>query len=319
MFNNLRGLAQKSKILLMVLAILLFLVNIAVFLPEEKTARINAHDLMGEFDTSNNQSFPETKNITLNQGPEAVSQVSSPEDYGNSVLTTFGFEKYPFLPSNQTVSCIPYSFGYSDEQARRFFDPNKKFGSCKANNEQFLFYTDNNLEINNCQGSKDYALGTVPGQEELGAVSYKINWIPYKQPVDTGSSEFFYGKCGNKKQTFLINKRKEDAKKLVQETKLYPELTQVSFSQTTEKDKKSATYTEKFNVRDKVKRTLSPGLPNQKLSFLSPKHQEICSNLKNYISKYDKKLLSAQQTKETPHKPISLKKRIGGGFVRNKN
>ena len=213
MFNNLRGLAQKSKILLMVLAILLFLVNIAVFLPEEKKARINTHDLMGdiEFHTSNNQSFPETKNITLDQEPEAVNQVSSPEDYGNSVLTTFGFEKYPFLPSNQTVSCIPYSFGYSDEQARRFFDPNKKFGSCKTNNEQFLFYTDNNLEINKCQGSKDYVLGTVPGKEELGAVSYKINWIPYKQPVDTGSSEFFYGKCGNRKQTFLINKRKEEA------------------------------------------------------------------------------------------------------------
>mgnify|MGYP001024874574 FL=1 len=151
---------------------------------------------------------------------------------------------------------------------------------------------------------------------------HKISPSSQEPKGKTHNNKIILSQISKEKEQKLIleiNKRKEEAKKLVQETKLYPELTQASFSQTTEKDKKSATCTEKFNVRDKVKRTLSPGLPNQKLSFLSPKHQEICSNLKNYISKYDKKLLSAQQTKETPHKPISLKKRIGGGFVRNKN
>jgi hypothetical protein len=116
--------------------------------------------------------------------------------------------RYPDMPKDDTIWCKLHKFGYTQEQADRYFNPSKKFTKCGNPNLSFMRIADNKLEIKCTAGlTPEYIVGTEPESETLGDMEYKGTWQKYEQPVDLGRSEYAFGRCTkSRKQAVFINK-----------------------------------------------------------------------------------------------------------------
>jgi hypothetical protein len=119
--------------------------------------------------------------------------------------------RYPELPTDDSIWCKLKTFGFTQEQADRYFDPKKTFSSCGDPKNTFLKLENNKMTLDCPAGySGDYLQGTRPDEEVLGEVRHPAVWKRYTGPVDIGQSEFGFGKCTKgkiqDKHAFLVNK-----------------------------------------------------------------------------------------------------------------
>ena len=138
-----------------------------------------------------------------------------PEFYEVLDSENWPLERYPWLPYNQNVSCVPKKFGYTQEQADKLFDPNRKFIPCSSFTKEFIAIQNNSLVLD-CDDSLNgqYMLGTRPDEELLGQVNFRLEWSNYLGPVPLEDIEFAFGRCSRtRKQPIYINKFKPEASK----------------------------------------------------------------------------------------------------------
>ncbi|CAG9326800.1 unnamed protein product [Blepharisma stoltei] len=104
-------------------------------------------------------------------------------------------------PKNQlenTVNCKPAAFGYTQEQAKKYFKETsfrkcEKFGN---DEEKYLEFTNDTLILHCKEGeSTQYALGTYPDEEVFGDVKMLPIWRVFQREVKIGNMEFAFGKC----------------------------------------------------------------------------------------------------------------------------
>lgn len=88
-------------------------------------------------------------------------------------LIAFPLEKYPELPFDQNISCLPRKFGYSTEEANQLFDKNRKFARCGAMHKSFMKIINDKLTLN-CKSpnSPEFVIGKKP--ELFGNVNYEF-------------------------------------------------------------------------------------------------------------------------------------------------
>ncbi|CAG9326941.1 unnamed protein product [Blepharisma stoltei] len=155
--------------------------------------------------------FTEKETIEIKRHPEIPSLSESlvswsdiPVDKNAKVLT-WPLSQIPHFKDSDNASCIPRSFGYSKQQAENLFKT-EGFYTCDKGKD-FLSFRDNKLEINCPEGSdSSYVLGTLPEEEVLNDSKMRPRWKKYEGEVDSGRSEYAFGKCGDIKQGILKNK-----------------------------------------------------------------------------------------------------------------
>jgi len=160
--------------------------------------------------------------VPLNPIPEEVSESilypelsclsPFPKTYDVQNTETWPLKRYPVLPDNQTVACVPQKFGYTQKQANQLFNPNRKFRSCASFDKSFVQVDGNSIVINCRESVVQYVLGTRPHEELLGNVEYTIGWKSYQEPVPLEDREFAFVRCGRaQKQPIYINKFQKKA------------------------------------------------------------------------------------------------------------
>ena len=108
--------------------------------------------------------------------------------------------------SNSNISCIPNSYGYTDQQVERLFKP-KSFKACESN-DIIQKVTNTSIEVVCKNGGGEYMIGGYPEMENFGRVDVKgWNKLNGHATIDTTGNEFVLIKCSFRStQAYLTNR-----------------------------------------------------------------------------------------------------------------
>lgn len=130
----------------------------------------------------------------------------------SSKVSSWNIIQFPNFDNKSNVACYPIVFGYSKEQAAKLFTMD---GYYECPGEDIIAFNDTQLKMH-CPDNSDpkYFIGTKPTEEILGDSKIRPKWIKYTSPVDSGESEFAFGKCSpNNKQGAIHHKISKSASK----------------------------------------------------------------------------------------------------------
>lgn len=107
------------------------------------------------------------------------------------------------------MTCVPKKIGYTQEQADKLFDPNRRFYMCSARAmlKEILWIEDGKFHLK-CPEHQfpEIVIGGYLKDELLGQVEFSNRWKPYTEPVDLNGREFAFSRClRSKKQAILYN------------------------------------------------------------------------------------------------------------------
>ncbi|CAG9322489.1 unnamed protein product [Blepharisma stoltei] len=120
--------------------------------------------------------------------------------------------------SEENIACVPEMQGYTQEQANwRYRYRNRKFG-CGFESQSIWKIKNNTLTLHCEPEPGQFVLGNLPEDELIGNIRYQTKYQPYRGPLDLGSVEYGFVKCGiSNKQAFLFNKFSEKVSQNSQE------------------------------------------------------------------------------------------------------
>ncbi|CAG9321643.1 unnamed protein product [Blepharisma stoltei] len=135
--------------------------------------------------------------------------LNSNNETSKTPITSWPLTQYPELPDDGNVSCIPKSFGYTQEQADKLFDPNRRFYNCadRSVSTEIISIANDTLYVKCLEfQTPEYVLGGMLNDEQLGEIPFRSRWRPYDGPVDFKDREFAFARCYRaKKQAILRN------------------------------------------------------------------------------------------------------------------